>query len=74
MKIDKNIPIPQKSSSGARKYPFHEMEVGDSFFISTTSPNDIPRIRAAANSYGKNNDKVFMTLTVDGGCRVWLKA
>ena len=36
MKIDKGIPIPGSIHGGGRKknkYPFEEMEVGDSFFV-----------------------------------------
>ena len=31
--IDKNIPMPARSYGGRTKYPFHTMEVGDSFAV-----------------------------------------
>lgn len=31
--VDKGLPIPAPRGGGARKYPFRELEVGDSFFI-----------------------------------------
>ena len=73
MKVEKNIPLPEKSSAGARKYPFHEMDVGDSFFVAGVMVKDAPKIRSAANGYGQYNKKEFMTLTVPGGVRVWRK-
>lgn len=35
IKIDKNIPIPdgRYTNGGITKYPFRDMEVGDSFFV-----------------------------------------
>ena len=36
LQIDKNIPIPDDgrlSNKGESKYPWHDMSVGDSFFI-----------------------------------------
>lgn len=43
VKIDKGIPItPQvgpKGNKGNRKYPWYEMEVGDSFFVPSTNPS-----------------------------------
>jgi len=73
MKIERDVPIPNKSSAGGRKYPFHEMVVGDSFFVPVLSSDEISKIRSAAYGYGKTNDMAFMTLTVPGGCRVWRK-
>lgn len=75
MQIDKNIPYPAKTQvgKGGRKYPFNEMEVGDSFFVPLVGGESIAKIRAAASGYGNYNKKQFTTLTVDGGCRVWRK-
>ncbi len=39
-KIDKNIPFPSRNSWHA-KYPFPEMEVGDSFFVPNKTTRDL---------------------------------
>ena len=63
MKVEKNVPIPNR-------YPFGEMEVGDSFAVPpSTSRNNVA---ASASRYG---DKHKMKFTVrkykDGAYRCW---
>lgn len=64
--IEKNIPFPKVSST---KYPFLDLEVGDSFFVPdmTTSSisSNIQRFRL------KYPDRKWSTRTVSGGIRVW---
>lgn len=65
IQIDKNIPV-QKSKWQESKYPFNELEIGDSFL--TTSA----RISALATYYNsKNPKKKFITRRVEDGFRVW---
>lgn len=70
-KIDKDIPVP-KANRYNTKYPFGELDVGDSFFWSETP---VERTRNAAFNYGKAHGKKFMTRTCEEsgvkGCRVW---
>ena len=33
IKIEKNIPIPPSGRGRCRIYPYHKMEIGDSFYI-----------------------------------------
>ena len=78
-KIEKGIPIPQanikKHESGKRregkkcKYPWAEMEVGDSFFAEGTGPT----IYAAAKGWCLRHELPFDFLTkkVENGMRVW---
>lgn len=47
IKIQKNIPIPVRSK-GFHKYPWHEMDIGDSFFIAYP-------IRAVSHVRSKQN-------------------
>ena len=64
--IEKNVPIPiQKRRC---KYPWHELEIGDSFFVSEIK---VISISSSANSYGTRTGKKFTIRSVDGGCRVW---
>jgi len=64
MKIDKNIPIPNRS-----KYPFAEMEVGDSIFIDKTTTQS--SVCQMAYTYGKKNNKKFTSRTEGNGVRIW---
>lgn len=64
--IDRNIPIP-KISRGSRpsKYPWAEMEIGDSFVMNRKRPNGT--VSAANKRYSCK----FIARTVEGGVRVW---
>ena len=63
--IEKNIPM----TIGKQLYPFHLMEVGDSFFIPEKSPKAMTYPIAA---YQKRNGSIkFTTRSVDGGVRLW---
>ena len=82
-KIEKNIPFPThrrlRSKENAKntwdsKYPWENMEVGDSIFVK--SPDPLARQRSITNSYGffvKQNRLTwkFRTHSGDGGVRVW---
>lgn len=53
-----------------RKYPFHKMAVGDSFFV----PDGKWPGRTLANAayfYGKTTGTKFSVRKVDGGARCW---
>lgn len=70
-KIDKKkIPLPPDSSGGGvTKYPFREMEIGDSFLIPRNEMNENTRM----NIYGlaaKKNIKVSTRISEEG-LRVW---
>lgn len=56
MKVEKGIPVP-------RKYPFDEMEVGDSFAV----PPDIHRttVAIAALRYGRKHGVKFVIRMMD---------
>ena len=68
MKIEKNIPAPKSRS----KYPFREMEVGNSFW------SDNANIRSIATRAGKRLGYAFSTRAeLNGdvkGFRVWRTA
>jgi hypothetical protein len=66
IEIEKNIPAPT-SLHPRQKYPFHEMDIGDSFWVASKS------VRSAISSFVKHNksDKVFVTRTERDGTRVW---
>jgi hypothetical protein len=68
IEIDKNIPAPDPSRRGGAKYPWRQMEVGDSFFVADVTTNNLG---TAAQQVGKRMGATFTTRKVDGGARVW---
>lgn len=70
-KIEKQVPVPK--SYRQHKYPFADMEVGDSFFVPEDDGGNRVRDRVApaANGYGKPRGWKFTTRTVEGGARCW---
>lgn len=73
IKIEKGVPLPV----GRGKYPWREMDVGDSFFVPDVTG---VKLSAAASAYtircrstGKPVPK-FSVRNVDGGVRVWRTA
>ena len=66
--IEKGIEIPNQKWARIKrkpKYPFQEMEMGDSFFVK----NDAAR--ASAHNFAKENKVAFTSRKVDGGYRIW---
>lgn len=54
-----------------RKYPFHVMEVTDSFLMRIQAAYERKRLDQAACRYGKRNGKMFNIRKVSEGVRVW---
>ncbi|MBL4753604.1 MAG: hypothetical protein JKY52_08450 [Flavobacteriales bacterium] len=80
--IDKNIPIPdfttgthKRKGTFTAKYPFVEMEIGDSIFFERTDKEHILRLCKGANAaYTYASNRLgwnFMSRCVPGGFRVW---
>jgi len=70
-KIEKGITRPP-GEPGVRKYPFSQMEIGDSFLI----PQDyMTRVRAAAHRHGERTRTKFTIRRMeDGSYRCWRTA
>jgi len=70
--IEKNIKVPPVSHSGGRKakYPFAELESGDSFLVVGEKPQ---LVQQAAAAYGRRHGVKFETRRCEGGVRVWKK-
>lgn len=67
-KIDKGIPIPPKKARWRpSKYPFVNMQVGDSFFTNGTAAS----LRSATFTYSKRTNTKFVTRSEGTGWRVW---
>lgn len=68
-KVDKNIPIPAREAvnKGKCKYPFADMQVGDSFGF---NPDDYLKIRSASCNYITKGNKVKFKISKIAN-RVW---
>jgi hypothetical protein len=74
IEIEKNIEIPaiQHGNKGNHKYPWLEMEVGDSFFTNKISKNKKGYYRDICHPANKAySPRKFSQRTVEGGLRVW---
>lgn len=74
MKIEKGVDVPKSSGRGRpSKYPFSEMEVGDSLMFDGEYRNVMYcQAYLAAMNYGcRNYDKKFAGRKVEGGVRIW---
>ena len=66
-KIEKGIEIPE-SGSGVPKYPWKEMEVGDSFFVKNVPYNTL---HSSTSYAGSRYHMKFSARKVEGGYRIW---
>ena len=74
IKISKNHPVPdydknKKSRGRPPKYPFDDMEVGDSFLAEGQDWDDGGR--CAANNHGRRKNKRFIARKQENGIRIW---
>lgn len=66
--IDKNVPM--KRARAQSKYPFGDMDIGDSFFVEKGRK----QVACAASSYGKRNRKKYAVRAEGDGARCWRTA
>lgn len=83
IEIEKNIPIPPKnrklwkSPEDYNRFPFSEMETGDSFFVPITDYEEYLRLSKAINGqmhyYGKLLGRKYSMRKIkeQNGIRVW---
>lgn len=73
-KIESGIPLPGDCGRGRpRKYPFPDMEVGDSFFCEGSHSRTVQfKAYKAAQEYAHRNPPMkFSGRLVEGGIRIW---
>lgn len=82
-KIEKGIPMPAKVRTGGRhagygrqRYPFPDMEIGDSFFVASSESLSqwqlSGRLGDAASSYARRRPGLTFTTRYEAsGVRVW---
>ena len=67
--IDKGIPLPPRKPLGnVRKYPWNELQAGDSFLLMA---KNMPSACAMASKTGKLLGVKFTVRAENGGFRVW---
>jgi hypothetical protein len=64
---EKFVPIPAGYVK-KKKYPFAEMEIGDSIFFAEYA---MKSARSCSHAFGVRNGMKFTTRLVDGGMRIW---
>lgn len=73
-KIEKDIPAPSErkynNGGGRQKYPFVDMQIGDSVFIPGATGHEHNACRAARAAASRKKMKIT-THFVDGGARIW---
>ena len=70
--IEKGVPVAGRRNNGGgrQKYPFVNMEKGDSVFVPGADSYDHPAYRAARTAGSRKGFQVVIRF-VDGGARVW---
>lgn len=80
MQIEKGVPLPEFIAGHPRKYPFPDMEVGDSFTVPLTGEQGIcgsdiaaEKVRKAACNFGRRHKWKFTirTMRAEGVVRCW---
>ena len=67
--IEKNVPLVQKNGAGRKpKYPFSQMEVGDSFMV---PGGNLKTMQSTARIAGLRLGRKFKAQEQEGGVRVW---
>ncbi len=72
--IEKGIPIPNQYRGGTkRKYPFNDMEVGDSFLVLCSKKRSKNVSASLKGSTRRTKDMSFITryISTEGGVRIW---
>lgn len=73
--VEKHIPMPARSHDGRTKYPFHSMEVGDSFAVALVEGETLDvlakRIRTAMGAAGRRLTRKFVLAAEGNSVRVW---
>lgn len=70
MIIETNVPMPKANGKGRpAKYPFGEMDIGDSVFIEGQAVGGSAYL--SAMQHARLHSKKFTGRTVEGGLRIW---
>lgn len=68
-KIEKGVPVPPLRVERISKYPFKEMEIGDSFEVNEKI--EFSRVRNSLSTYSARSGRKFVTRKTENGGRIW---
>ena len=66
--IETGIPIPARKREWSVKYPWHQLEIDQSFFI---KGGKLKSIQSSASQQKARTGKKYTVRQIDGGVRVW---
>lgn len=73
--IEKHVPIPARNHDSRMKYPFHMMDVGDSFAVQASEGVDLElltkRMRTTMGAAARRLNRKFVLAIEGQGIRVW---
>lgn len=69
--IDRAIPVPEHNRRSAKKYPFEQMEIGDSFLVPLAADKSPSGIYSSIAQAKKRLSINLTSARVEGGLRVW---
>lgn len=73
--IEKHVPIPARNHDSRMKYPFHMMDVGDSFAVACAEGVAIDlltkRMRTTMGAAARRLNRKFVLAIEGNGIRVW---
>lgn len=69
--IERGARMPRSAQAGKRRYPFNQMEIGDSFAFPLA---DRHKLASAASLYGQRTSRKFSIRKTGNCCRVWRTA
>jgi hypothetical protein len=74
--VEHDVEYPKNFRRGPPcKYPWDELEVGDSFFVSTSDlpPSGISTMRNVCSQVGRRRGKLFSCVAQPDGVRIWYR-
>lgn len=69
--IEKGVEMPEGRVRVKRKYPYGEMEVGDSFVVENDSPSRMVNVCGMNRKMGLKLKRRFTARKQEDGIRVW---
>ena len=71
VKIDKGIPVPPRGNNRSTKYPYQQLEIGDSFYVKGKTA---AKFSASAYTQARKHGIKLTVRNEKDGVRVWRTA
>lgn len=73
--IEKDVPVPESGACRVRpaKYPFRQLQIGESFFVPVSNGQTTTRLQRTLSSCAARQRVKVQTRVVENGVRVWRK-